>query len=243
MNRLLYEGKAKRVWTTPNPDELVIEFKDSLTAFDGRKCAELKGKGELNCRISARFFKLLSDSGVENHLIRQLDQTRLLVRALKMIQLEAVVRNRAAGHILARLGLAQGHRFNRPIVEFYYKNDALGDPLVNQDHISELELTSPEELVEMRQLSLKVNDLLSRFLSTRGIELIDFKLEFGRYSGKTLVGDEITPDTCRFWDRKTEEILDKDRFRKDLGGVLEAYQEILKRISPAEPGCPDRQDL
>ncbi len=227
---LLYEGKAKRVYSTQDPLLLVIEFKDSLTAFDGKKRAELKGKGVLNCKISSRLFKFLKDKEIENHFVKTLTEREMVVDRLDMIKIEAVVRNWAAGHILKRLGIEQGEKFKSPILEFYYKRDDLGDPMINLSHIRELELATYEEMDRISELSLRVNQELSGFFRDRGIRLIDFKLEFGRKEGKILLGDEISPDTCRLWDMETGKVLDKDRFRRDMGEVLEAYKEIWERI-------------
>ncbi|HEY8342187.1 MAG TPA: phosphoribosylaminoimidazolesuccinocarboxamide synthase [Calditerricola sp.] len=228
---LLYEGKAKRVYRTNVPGVLWIAYKDDATAFNGEKRAVLEGKGALASRISAHLFSLLTERGIPNHFLGLVSPTEQLVREVAILPLEVVVRNVAAGSLAKRLGLAEGEALPRPVVECYYKNDRLGDPLVNDDHIAVLNLATPEQLSRMRQLALAVNGVLVPYLADRGIRLIDFKLEFGvTGDGELLVADEISPDTCRFWDAATGERLDKDRFRRDLGGVVEAYAEICKRI-------------
>ncbi|MFO7248044.1 MAG: phosphoribosylaminoimidazolesuccinocarboxamide synthase [Bacillota bacterium] len=228
---LLYEGKAKKVYRTNVPGALWIVFKDDATAFNGEKRSVLEGKGALANRISARLFALLTERGIPNHFLRLLSPTEQLVREVAILPLEVVVRNVAAGSLAKRLGLAEGAILPKPVVECYYKNDRLGDPLVNDDHIAVLSLATPQQLAQMRTLALAVNDALMPYLAQRGIRLIDFKLEFGvTAEGELLVADEISPDTCRFWDAASGEKLDKDRFRRDLGGVVEAYAEIWKRI-------------
>ncbi|MGE5508707.1 MAG: phosphoribosylaminoimidazolesuccinocarboxamide synthase [Chitinophagales bacterium] len=231
----LYEGKAKVVFATGDPELLVVHFKDDATAFNGEKKGTIADKGVLNARISARLFTYLAQAGVPNHFVTTLSERDLLCRKLEIILLEVVVRNVAAGSLAKRLGLAEGTALPSPVVEFYYKRDDLGDPLVNDSHIRALGLATPAELDALTAASLKVDALLSEFLRPRQVELIDFKLEFGRTSdGQVLLGDEISPDTCRFWDRQTGERLDKDRFRRDLGGVEEAYQEMWRRIGGGE---------
>lgn len=233
MNRgeLLYEGKAKKLFRTEDPDVVRVVYKDDATAFNGLKKGFLAGKGELNNRISAFLFRYLAENGVDNHFIRQLSPTEQLVRKVEILPLEVVVRNRAAGSLAKRLGLEEGTLLSRPVVEFYYKRDDLGDPLVNEDHITVLGLSSQEQLAEIRRIALRVNRLLTELMGERGVILVDFKLEFGLdREGRLLLADEISPDTCRFWDARTEEKLDKDRFRRDLGGVVEAYREIWRRL-------------
>ena len=228
---LLYEGKAKRVYKTSEEDLYWIEYKDDATAFNGEKKAQIAGKGVLNNEISSIFLTLLKEKGIENHLVKKLSKTEQLVRQVKIIPIEVVVRNRAAGSFSKRLGIEEGNVLPKPIVEFYYKDDALGDPFINDDHIAILQLASPEELDTIRETALKINDILTAHLKDREIILVDFKLEFGKKKeGKVILADEISPDTCRFWDAKTNEKLDKDRFRRDLGNLIEAYQEIAKRL-------------
>lgn len=228
----MYEGKAKIVYATDDPDLLLVHFKDDATAFNGLKKGTIGDKGALNARISAALFQYLAEHGVPNHFVSLAGEREMVARRLTIIPLEVVVRNVAAGSLAKRLGLEEGTRLARTVVEFYYKRDDLGDPLVNEYHIQALELATPAEVAELAAWGLKVNDLLSAYLKPRRLELIDFKLEFGRTrDGRVLLGDEISPDTCRFWDTETGEKLDKDRFRRDLGGVEEAYQEVWRRIA------------
>lgn len=228
---LLYEGKAKRVYATDNSDRVRVEFKDSATAFNGQKKAEITGKGVVNTAVTARLFGWLQEHGIPTHFIEQLDDRNLLVDRLSMVGLEVVVRNWVAGSLHTRTGLPEGTPMDDPVLEFYYKNDALGDPLLNEDHIRLLGLASPDLIARLRQEALRINQVLKPFFLQRGIVLVDFKLEFGRDAeGNLKLGDEISPDTCRLWDRESGERLDKDRFRRDLGGVEDAYQEILKRV-------------
>lgn len=228
---LLYEGKAKKIFKTDIDDQLLVQYKDDATAFNGEKKGTITGKGELNNRISGIFFQMLTENGIENHYIKQLSETEQLVKDVKIIPIEAVVRNIAAGSLAKRLGLEEGTALRHPVVELYYKDDSLGDPLINSSHISVLQIATPEQVEEIKSIGLKVNDILINYLKARKVMLIDFKLEFGlTKDGKVLLADEISPDTCRFWDTDTKEKLDKDRFRRDLGNVEEAYQEILKRL-------------
>ncbi|SFJ45416.1 phosphoribosylaminoimidazolesuccinocarboxamide synthase [Thermoflavimicrobium dichotomicum] len=231
MEELLYEGKAKQLFQTEDPNILRVKYKDDATAFNGEKKARLTGKGELNNQIAAWFFQFLKDKGVPNHFIRMISPTEQLVKKVAIIPLEVVVRNIVAGSLAKRLGLEEGTSLRQPVVEFYYKNDDLGDPLINQDHIAVLELASEEQLHEMKTIALQVNELIRGQMDRLGITLVDFKLEFGiDAEGRVLLADEISPDTCRFWDQRTKERLDKDRFRRDLGQVIEAYEEILSRL-------------
>jgi phosphoribosylaminoimidazole-succinocarboxamide synthase len=228
---LLYEGKAKRVYATSDPELLWIEYKDSATAFDGKKKAEIEGKGRLNNLISSIIFTRLRERGIHPHFAQQLSETEQLVTKVEIIPLETVVRNYAAGSISKRLGLPEGERLRRPLVEFYYKSDALGDPLLTEDHIEILDLASREEVELLKTKALQVNAALTELFAELGIKLIDFKLEFGRDSqGNILLADEISPDTCRLWDLETNERLDKDVFRRDLGSLTEAYTAILARL-------------
>lgn len=229
---LLYEGKAKRVYATSDPELLWIEYKDSATAFDGKKKAEIEGKGRLNNLISSIIFTKLQERGIDSHFVRQLSETEQLVKRVEIIPLETVVRNYAAGSISKRLRIPEGEKLRRPIVEFYYKSDALGDPLLTEDHIEILSLASKAEVKLLKEKALKVNQVLSELFRQLGIKLVDFKLEFGRDSqGNILLADEISPDTCRLWDLETGERLDKDVFRRDLGSLTEAYEAILARLS------------
>jgi len=228
---LLYEGKAKRIYETNDPELLWIEYKDSATAFDGKKKAEIEGKGRLNNLISSILFTKLREQGIDSHFVQQLSETEQLVKKVEIIPLETVVRNYAAGSISKRLGIPEGEKLRRPIVEFYYKDDALGDPLLTEDHIEILDLASPDEVELLKTKALEVNKVLTELFAELGVKLIDFKLEFGRDSqGNVLLADEISPDTCRLWDMETNEKLDKDVFRRDLGSLTEAYAAILARL-------------
>jgi len=227
---LLYEGKAKKVYRTDDPGVYLVEYKDDATAFNGLKKGVISGKGELNNKISAHFFRLLEGKGIATHFVKQVGEREMLVRALEIIPVEVVVRNIAAGSLARRLGMDEGTALPRPVVEYYYKSDELGDPMINDDHIAVLNLATGEEMSAIKKVALSVNEILRSYLTPRNLELVDFKLEFGRHEGKILLGDEISPDTCRFWDARTKEKLDKDRFRRDLGGVEEAYQEVWRRL-------------
>ncbi|WP_047152533.1 phosphoribosylaminoimidazolesuccinocarboxamide synthase [Aneurinibacillus tyrosinisolvens] len=227
----LYEGKAKRIYRTDNPDVYQVEYKDDATAFNGEKRATIMGKGELNNRITSIFFRMLKEKGIDNHFIEEISATEQLVRKVEIVPLEVVVRNVAAGSLAKRLGFEEGTALSQPVVELYYKDDALGDPLINDSHIDVLGIATAEERDRLREMALQVNEVLLQYMKERDIILVDFKLEFGRIEGGALLlADEISPDTCRFWDANTKEKLDKDRFRRDLGRVEDAYKEILKRI-------------
>ncbi|MBI2875032.1 MAG: phosphoribosylaminoimidazolesuccinocarboxamide synthase [Firmicutes bacterium] len=232
---LIYEGKAKRVYNTPDDGLCIMEFKDSATAFNGQKRGEIQDKGILNALLSVHFFNLLEKNGVPTHMVEPLSERELLVRRLAIVPVELVIRNIAAGSLAKRLGLEEGVPMPFPIVEMYYKRDDLGDPMINRNHARALDLAGDTELDRMESLGLMVNSILRKELAGVGIELVDFKLEFGLEasgpnSGRILLGDEISPDTCRFWDTATKEKLDKDRFRRDLGGVEEAYREVVRRV-------------
>lgn len=228
---LLYEGKAKQVYATDRPDQVIVYYKDDATAFNGEKRGTIQSKGELNNQMTAIFFGLLGRAGVPTHFIEQLSAREQLVKKVKIVPIEVVVRNIAAGSLSKRLGLPEGTDLPQTVVEWYYKSDELGDPLINEDHIAALKLATPEQLQQMRAYALKINTLLREHLAARGVLLVDFKLEFGvDADGQLILADEISPDTCRFWDATTREKLDKDRFRRDLGGVEEAYQEMLRRV-------------
>ncbi|AJH77183.1 MULTISPECIES: phosphoribosylaminoimidazolesuccinocarboxamide synthase [Heyndrickxia] len=228
---LVYEGKAKRLYETEDPDVLRVEYKDSATAFNGVKKAEIEGKGKLNNEISSLIFKRLADKGVKSHFIRKISEREQLVRRVEIIPLEVVVRNVVAGSLAKRLGLEEGTPAGQPVVEFYYKKDELGDPLITEDHVRLLGIASSEDLQFLRKQALVVNESLTALFAEIGVRLVDFKLEFGRgRDGAILLADEISPDTCRLWDRATNEKLDKDVFRRDLGSLTEVYQEILNRL-------------
>lgn len=229
--RLIYEGKAKRLYETQNPDLLIQEFKDDATAFDATKRGIIQGKGIVNNKVSARLFSLLSQKGVENHFEELISEREMLIKKLDIIPVEVTIRNIVAGGMARLLGLEEGIVLKEPVLEYHYKNDSLHDPLINDYHIKALGLADSEELNFLKEKSFEVNNILKKFFDERNLDLVDFKLEFGRYKGKILLGDEISPDTCRFWEKKTKYKLDKDRFRRDLGNVEEAYQEILKRVT------------
>lgn len=231
IGKLLYEGKAKQIFSTDVDEQVLVRYKDSATAFNGKKKAELVGKGELNNRISSILFSYLAKHGVPNHFVKRISSTEQLVKQVTIIPLEVVVRNRIAGSLAKRLGLPEGEELSRPVIEFYYKKDELNDPFINEDHIAMLQLADPSQVDEMKRIALQVNQLLLQLFSEQKIDLVDFKLEFGLDpNGQLLLADEISPDTCRFWEQGTGRKLDKDRFRQDLGQVLEAYQEVLERL-------------
>jgi len=227
---LIYEGKAKKIFTTGHPDEVLQYFKDDATAFNAQKRGTIVEKGIINNKVSERLFRLLEQSGVPTHFVERKSDREMLTKKVKIVPVEVVVRNVVAGSLAKRLGLKEGETIQPPIVEWYYKNDALGDPLIADDHVRLLNLATPEQLVEIRRLALKVNSVLQPFFAERRMILVDFKLEFGVHNGRMILADEISPDTCRFWDQATKESMDKDRFRKDLGKIEEAYHEVLKRV-------------
>ena len=228
---MLYEGKAKQIFATDNQDEVLVYYKDDATAGNGAKKGTILNKGIMNNKISSFFFKLLKENGVESHFIDKPSDREMLVKSLEIIQVEVVTRNIAAGSLAKRLGWAEGTKLPNTVVELYYKNDDLGDPIINDFHVAALNLATPEQVAEMESIALKVNEVLTQYLKTKDIELIDFKLEFGKTSDGTIVlADEISPDTCRFWDSVTHEKLDKDRFRRNMGGEEDAYKEIMKRL-------------
>ena len=228
---MLYEGKAKQIFATDNQDEVLVYYKDDATAGNGAKKGTILNKGIMNNKISSFFFKLLKENGVESHFIDMPSDREMLVKSLEIIQVEVVTRNIAAGSLAKRLGWAEGTKLPNTVVELYYKNDDLGDPIINDFHVAALNLATPEQVAEMESIALKVNEVLTQYLKTKDIELIDFKLEFGLHKGRVGLGDEISPDTCRFWDSKTGEKLDKDRFRRDLGNIEDAYKEVLHRLT------------
>lgn len=228
--KLLYEGKAKKVYRTEKPEIYLVEYKDDATAFNGAKKGTIAGKGVVNNQLSAHFFSLLEKKGISTHFVELLSEREMAVKALKIFKVEVVVRNIVAGSLAKRLGLDEGLQLPRPVLEFYYKEDELNDPMINEYHIYALELATPEQIGYISKTALKVNDILVEYLKNNGIVLVDFKLEFGTHGDKILLGDEISPDTCRFWDAESSEKLDKDRFRRDLGGVEDAYQEVYRRL-------------
>ena len=228
---MMYEGKAKQVFATDDPTLAVIHYKDDATAFNGLKKGTIVGKGVVNNLVSNHLFNMLEKNGIETHLVQQLNERDSLVRRVSIVPIEVIVRNISAGSFAKRYGVEEGIVFADPTVEYSYKNDELGDPLMNTSHALALGLASCEELEDIKAMALRINSILKDFLLGHGIELVDFKLEFGRLpDGNIVLADEISPDTCRFWDVETHEKLDKDRFRRDLGGVEDAYQEVMRRL-------------
>lgn len=228
--KLIYEGKAKKVYETDDKDLFIQEFKDDATAFDATKRGTISGKGVINNKVSARLFELLESKGVETHFIKLLSDREMLIKRLSIVPIEVTIRNIVAGGMAKLLGLEEGMALKSPVLEYHYKNDALHDPLINEYHIRSLELADESDMRVIRERSFEINNILKDFFAKKGIDLVDFKLEFGRHKDKLLLGDEISPDTCRLWEHGTKKKLDKDRFRRDLGGIEEAYQEIFKRV-------------
>ena len=231
----LYEGKAKRLYATDDAEILRMEFKDEATAFNAEKKAVFESKGRLNKAITLLLYRMLESKGVETHLAADGDEINLMVRKVEILLVEVIVRNVAAGSFCKRTGVKEGTLFETPIVEFSYKSDELGDPLINDDYAREMGLATEAESAFLKKQALVVNEVLKEFFLETGLRLIDFKIEFGRLgNGEIVLADEVSPDTCRLWDAQTGEKLDKDRFRQDLGGVMEGYQEVLRRIEQAE---------
>ena len=226
----IYEGKAKRVYATDDPKIVIVDYKDDATAFNGLKKGTITGKGVVNNKVSNHFFRLLESKGIPTHFVEQLSDRETAVRRVEILPVEVIVRNRAAGSFSKRMGVAEGTSLSSVILEYSYKNDALGDPFINSYYIRALNLATDAEMEQVKEYSFRINDILREYLWNLGIELIDFKLEFGRCDGKVILADEISPDTCRFWDKATGKKLDKDRFRQDLGEVEEAYREIIRRL-------------
>ncbi|MCQ9285088.1 phosphoribosylaminoimidazolesuccinocarboxamide synthase [Priestia aryabhattai] len=228
---LLYEGKAKKIYATDEQDVLWVAYKNEATAFNGQKKAEISGKAQLNNQISSLLFSMLHEQGITTHFVKQLSDHEQAVKKVEIVPLEVVVRNATAGSLAKRIGVEEGIRFEQPIVELYYKDDALGDPLILAEHAIFLKAATQEEIDSLKAQALQINEVLSKFFKDKDIFLVDFKLEFGRTSqGDIILADEISPDTCRLWDVHTNEKLDKDVFRRDLGGLTEAYEKILQRI-------------
>ena len=241
----IYEGKAKILYEGPEPGTLVVHYKDDATAFNAQKKAVIEGKGVINNRISELIFTRLNEMGLPTHFIRRMNMREQLIREVEIIPLEVVVRNIVAGSLAQRLGLEEATPLPRSIIEFYYKNDALGDPLVSEEHVTAFNWASAQEIDDMMSMAIRINDFLTGLFLGIGIRLVDFKLEFGRlYEGdmvRTVLADEISPDSCRLWDIKSNEKMDKDRFRRDLGGLIEAYQEVARRLGIlTEPETPKR---
>lgn len=226
----LYEGKAKKVYATDDPDLVIVSYKDDATAFNGQKKGTIAGKGVINNRMSNYLFKRLEEKGIPTHFVEELSDRETVVKHVQIVPLEVIVRNVAAGSFAKRLGVEEGWQLLCPTLEFSYKNDDLGDPFINDYYALALGLATREEIDQITKMAFAVNGILKEFFEQAGVLLVDFKLEFGRFKDQIVLADEISPDTCRFWDIKTHEKLDKDRFRRDMGGVEEAYQEIFSRI-------------
>lgn len=229
----LYEGKAKKVFKTDDPNYVIVDYKDDATAFNGLKKGTIVGKGVVNNKVSNHMFKMLEEHGIPTHYVEELSDRETVVKSVSIVPVEVIVRNIAAGSLSKRLGIPEGTKLKSTVLEYSYKDDELGDPMINDYHVYAMGLATPDEMEKIAEYSFKVNEVMTEYLKQFGIELIDFKLEYGRCNacgGKIILADEISPDTCRFWDSKTGEKLDKDRFRQDLGNVEDAYQEILKRL-------------
>ena len=226
----LYEGKAKKVYATNDPDLVIVDYKDDATAFNGEKKGTIAGKGSVNNRMTNFMFKLLEKEGIPTHLVEEINDRETIVKKVEIVPLEVIVRNVAAGSFSKKLGIAEGTPLKTPTLEFSYKNDDLGDPFINKYYALGLDLATEEEIETITKYAFKVNDFMLKFFKELNIDLIDFKIEFGRFHNDIILADEISPDTCRFWDSKTHEKLDKDRFRRDMGGVEDAYQEIMRRL-------------
>jgi phosphoribosylaminoimidazole-succinocarboxamide synthase len=232
---MLYEGKAKKVYATDQPEQYIVEYKDDATAFNGLKKGTISGKGVINNQMSNLMMRLLQQQGIPTHYIEELSERETLVKKVSIVPLEVIIRNIAAGSFSARYGVSEGTVFDEPTLEFSYKNDDLGDPLINESHALAMKLATKEDIAIISDLSFRINQIMKAFFQDIGITLVDFKLEFGRIAdGSIVLADEISPDTCRFWDSKTGEKLDKDRFRRDLGNVEGAYQEMIRRVSEGQ---------
>ena len=229
-SELLYEGKAKKVFKTADPDVLIVDYKDDATAFNGEKKGTIVGKGVINNRMTNHVFKLLEKEGVPTHLIEELSDRETAVKKVEIVPLEVIVRNVAAGSFSKKLGIEEGRKLLEPTLEFSYKDDALGDPMINDYFAIAIGAATRSEIDKITEYAFKVNEVIKAYFLNAGMDLIDFKIEFGRYKGEIILADEISPDTCRLWDVNTHEKLDKDRFRRDLGNVEEAYNEVMKRL-------------
>lgn len=228
---MLYEGKAKKVFKTEDENLYIVSYKDDATAFNGLKKGQITGKGVINNKMTNIIFKYLADNGIKTHLVEEINDRETIVKKVQIVPLEVIVRNVAAGSFSKRFGVEEGTALKNPIVEFSYKNDALGDPMINNMQATAIGIATEEEIENITSQVLKINELLKKYFLERGIKLIDFKVEFGRCNGEIILADEISPDTCRLWDVETNEKLDKDRFRRDLGKVEEAYEEVWRRIT------------
>ena len=227
----LYEGKAKKVFATDDPDIVIVDYKDDATAFNGLKKGTIAGKGVINNKMSNMLFKIMEQHGIPTHYVEELSDRETAVKKVQIVPLEVIIRNTAAGSFSKRYGVPEGKKLPVTVLEFSYKNDDLGDPLINDYHALAMELATPEEIDTIKAMAFKVNEVMKDFFKTLNIDLIDFKLEFGRFKGQIILADEISPDTCRFWDMTTGEKLDKDRFRRDMGGVEDAYKEVFARLT------------
>ena len=227
----LYEGKAKKVFATDDPDIVIVDYKDDATAFNGLKKGTIAGKGVINNKMSNMMFRIMEQHGIPTHYVEELSDRETAVTKVQIVPLEVIIRNTAAGSFSKRYGVPEGKKLPVTVLEFSYKNDDLGDPLINDYHALAMELATPEEIETIKKMAFKVNDIMKEFFKTLNIDLIDFKLEFGRFKGQIILADEISPDTCRFWDMTTGEKLDKDRFRRDMGGVEDAYKEVFARLT------------
>lgn len=228
---MLYEGKAKKVFATDNADEVIVDYKDDATAFNGLKKGTILGKGIVNNKMTNHIFKMLEEKGIATHLVEELDDRRTLVKKVEIVPLEVIIRNKVAGSFAKRLGLKEGTELLCPVLEFSYKDDDLGDPMINDYMALAIGISTKEEIATITDMAFKINEELKKIFTSVDIELIDFKLEFGRFHGEIVLADEISPDTCRFWDIHTQDHLDKDRFRRDLGNVEDAYQEVYRRLA------------
>lgn len=228
---MLYEGKAKKVYQTENEDLYIVDYKDDATAFNGLKKGSIAGKGVINNKMTNIVFQYLAQNGIENHFVQELSDRETLVKKVEIVPLEVIVRNIAAGSFSQKYGVEEGTPLKNAVLEFSYKNDALGDPMINDMQITAIGIATVEELKTISENALKINELMKKFFIERNIILVDFKIEFGKYQNRIILADEVSPDTCRLWDANTKQKLDKDRFRRDLGGVEEAYEEVWKRIT------------
>lgn len=227
---MLYEGKAKKVFKTTEEDALIVDYKDDATAFNGEKKGTIVGKGVVNNRMTNHIFKMLEKNGIPTHYIEEISDRETIVKKVEIVPLEVIIRNIAAGSFSKKLGIEEGFNLLAPTLEFSYKDDDLGDPMINDYYAIAIGASTKEEIDKITTLAFKINDILKEYFAGKSIELVDFKLEFGRYKGDIILADEISPDTCRFWDAKTHEKLDKDRFRRDMGGEKEAYEEVYQRL-------------
>ena len=230
----LYEGKAKKVFATDDPDIVIVDYKDDATAFNGLKKGTIAGKGVINNKMSNMMFRIMEQHGIPTHYVEELSDRETAVKKVQIVPLEVIIRNTAAGSFSKRYGVPEGTKLPVTVLEFSYKNDDLGDPLINDYHALAMQLATPEEIETIKKMAFAVNDIMKDFFKTLNIDLIDFKLEFGRFKGSIILADEISPDTCRFWDMTTGEKLDKDRFRRDMGGVEDAYKEVFARLTSSK---------